>query len=64
MSDKGIILKIDEAAILNATDDMCCESLPPELHEQWERIRECLKETRKQLRLLPLAAPVTDAKEK
>lgn len=52
MSDKGIFLKIDECQILQKIDDMCAESLPPDLHNSWEEIKDCLIETRKQLNSL------------
>jgi hypothetical protein len=58
MSDKGIVLKIDECKILQTIDDMCAESLPPYLHDQWEEIKTCLIETRK--RLEPLSPTVGD----
>lgn len=49
MSDKGILLKISECEILKTMDEMCAESLPPELHNMWEEVRDCLLETRSQL---------------
>lgn len=55
MSDKGIVLKVDECKILNTMDDMCTESLPPDLHNAWEEIMACLIDTRQ--RLSPLAIP-------
>lgn len=55
MSDKGIVLKVDECKILNTMDDMCAESLPPDLHNVWEEIMACLIDTRHQF--APLAIP-------
>lgn len=36
MSDQSI--KITEKQIVDAMDEMCLESLDPELHEAWEKI--------------------------
>lgn len=49
MSDKGIVLKIDECELLTTLDEMCAESLPPDLYTSWEEVRHFLIYTRKQL---------------
>lgn len=49
MSDKGILLKIAECEILKTMDEMCAESLPPDLHTAWEEVKNCLIDTRSQL---------------
>ena len=49
MSDKGIDLKIDECKILQTMNEMCAESLPPDLHDSWEEIKAFLIDTRSQL---------------
>ena len=47
MSDKSI--KITEKQIIDAMDEMCYESLDPELHEAWEKIVTSLIKIRKEL---------------
>jgi hypothetical protein len=59
MSDKGILLKISECEILKTVDVMCAESLPPDLHNAWEEVRDCLICTRQRLgELAPTACDV------
>lgn len=58
MSDKGIFLKVDEQQILNTISEMCDESLPPDLRNNWEDIRTCLINTRHQLFTLRIVSEV------
>lgn len=44
--NKELLNKI-ETASLEVTHEMCIESLPPDLFEQWELVREALLATRK-----------------
>lgn len=44
--NKDLTKKI-EVASLEVTHEMCIESLPPDLFEQWEAVRSALIETRK-----------------
>ena len=44
MSDKSIV--ITEKQIVDAMDEMCYESLAPELHEAWEKIVTHLSKVR------------------
>lgn len=40
----------DEKHTLSQMDKMCVESLPPHYFEKWEKIRNCLKFVRKNLK--------------
>lgn len=44
--NKNLTNKI-ETASLDVMHEMCIESLPPDLFEQWEEVRAALMETRK-----------------
>lgn len=51
MSDQSI--RITEKQIVDAMDEMCLESLDPELHEAWERIVTSLCKVRRGLANYP-----------
>ena len=51
MSDKSI--RITEKQIVDAMDEMCLESLDPELHEAWEKIVTSLSKVRSGLANYP-----------
>lgn len=47
--NKTLIEKIEHASI-DIMHEMCIESLPPDLFEQWESVKEALLTTRKALK--------------
>ena len=51
MSNKSIV--ITEKQIVDAMDEMCFESLDPELHEAWEKIVTSLSIIRSELQNYP-----------
>lgn len=51
MSDQSI--RITEKQIVDVMDEMCCESLDPELHDAWEKIVTSLIKVRKGLANYP-----------
>lgn len=46
-----------EHYLLSVVRAMCDQSLPPEMHEWWEQIETCLRETRKNLSARPQPSP-------
>ena len=46
MSSKEVVIVVGEGELLLAVDRMCSESLPPDLHNMWEEVRDCLVCTR------------------
>ena len=55
MSDQAI--RITEKQIVDAMDEMCCESLDPELHAAWELVVTALISVRKNLADYPQETP-------